>query len=328
MKNVVYPENWFLAILVLSLQAVVWLLRKSVLVTIAVLGGVGGLISAVFFRPSKEAKPTPKAVAKPAQPVQAAAQGQEFQDTVFVDKPTLAAGDFKIADRLLSIPLDPDVAVVHLRVYYSEKLVRRWMVVKEPMLRALMKAREHALPDASFDPKVGLEAIKAESVVLAEKLINSFGKPVAVKAKEVKVEATKATPAPQPRAAERTKETRNDEGRKAARPMQRATVPPPPPGQRYVPTATVGETFEGELIEAAPQTIRPVGRDPYEVFQARLRLANGAEIPFRGAELERELSAVGIKLGERIAITPQGKVPVELAGGKKGTKNVYRVDRL
>lgn len=95
-----------------------------------------------------------------------------------------------------------------------------------------------------------------------------------------------------------------------------------------VPTVTKGFTYVGELVRAGAQVVRPTNRTPYEIFEAALRLDNGAELPLRGAELERELVASGCEIGQRVAITPMGKVPVDLGGDKVGQKNLYRVARM
>jgi hypothetical protein len=81
-------------------------------------------------------------------------------------------------------------------------------------------------------------------------------------------------------------------------------------------------------VRAGFQTRTPKNRPSYEVFEASLQLDNGAELALRGAELERELTANGCAVGERVAITPMGKVPVTLANGSEGQKNLYRARRL
>lgn len=81
-------------------------------------------------------------------------------------------------------------------------------------------------------------------------------------------------------------------------------------------------------MRAGSKRMTPQNRDPYEVFEAVLLLDNGAELPLRGAELEREITTSGCKVGQRLAITPMGKVPVTLASGAEGSKNLYKVQGL
>jgi hypothetical protein len=87
-------------------------------------------------------------------------------------------------------------------------------------------------------------------------------------------------------------------------------------------------TFEGQLVRAGTERMTPKGRNPYEVFEAHIRLANGVDMPLRGVELERELERCKVGLGDRVAITPMGKVPVTMANGEEKSKNVYRVVKL
>ena len=91
---------------------------------------------------------------------------------------------------------------------------------------------------------------------------------------------------------------------------------------------TTGFTYQGRLTKAGPQIQRPPNKRSFEVFEATIQLDNGAELALRGAELERELLAAGVQLGNRVAITPMGKVPVQLANGEEGKKNLYRVENL
>jgi flagellar basal body rod protein FlgC len=240
--------------------------------------------------------------------------------------------EFMAADRIVSIRLDPPVAVLNLRIYYKQKVIKREMIVTEQRLRTLMQGRHHSLGEVAFDPVKGMEMIKDETVQKAQDLINSTG--------NLKVSKAKVKPA------ERTEKLAQPRQEKVVAPRQQveikpvepkaAAVPkvqPPPehpatPRNSYVPKPTVGVTFEGKLVAAGSRTFRPEGRAPYETFEAMLKLDNGVDVPLRGAELERELQRFNVLIGERVAITPMGKVPVTLPSGDEGSKNVYRVARL
>jgi hypothetical protein len=264
----------------------------------------------------------PKASNRPQQPrpasVAVAPQDNlaaEVPDTVF------HTGTYDVADRIVSIRLDPPVGVINLRIYNAQKIVKRDLIINEPRLKAMMRGRRHTFAEASFDAIQGLDAIKDDSVNLAESLINALGKVSVRQAKPVNP-VTVSKPVP----------------------VQEATVKPSPPQAIAVPSHGTeapevasqvfatrplkGTTYVGTLIRAQTETMRPKGRSPYETFQALLRLDNGVELPLRGAELERELTASQCQLGQRIAITPMGKVPVELAGGGEGSKNLYRVKNM
>lgn len=258
------------------------------------------------------------------------AQGRDFENTVAVEPVSRTNSEFKVADRILTIRLDPPVAVLHLRVYNSDRLVKREMIVTEPRLKALLQNRRHTLPDAAFDPSNGFEDIKSETVELAEQLINAKGN---MKVKQARTSVDiQPKPAELPKAVEKVVK----QVAKVAKPSQaQAETPKPkmvtpalPSGPSYVPSPVVGVAFEGELVSAGSRRVTPTGRPAYEVFEAKVRVSNGVDVPLRGAELERELEGMGIQLGERVSITPMGKVPVTLPGGKTGDKNVYRVARL
>lgn len=233
--------------------------------------------------------------------------------------------EFIAADRIVTIRLDPSVAVVHLRVYKAQGLVKREMIVTEPRLRGLLQGRRHTLADAKYDPAMGLDDIKDETVNLVQDLINLKG--------NTKVKAFKPVPEPKPMPKPPTKPAPKAEVKAALAPAPQMVTPakreskPLPPAKTFAPRVETGVTFEGCLIAAGTRVMSPQGRDPYETFEAKLRLANGVDLPLRGLELDRELQAMGVQIGENVAITPLGKVPVSLAGGEEGFKNMYRVER-
>ena len=98
-----------------------------------------------------------------------------------------------------------------------------------------------------------------------------------------------------------------------------------PVGERFDPRPTPGTRFEGLLVSAGSITVSQPGRAPYKTFEARLRLSNGIDLPMRGWELAREIERAGVKIGQVVAITPMGRVPVDVAGGARGEKNMYAV---
>jgi len=240
--------------------------------------------------------------------------------------------EFIAADRIVSIRLDPPVAVLNLRVYSKQKLIKREMLVTEPRLRTLMQGRHHSLGEVTFDPFKGLEAIKDETVELAQDLINTTGNMRGSKAKVKPVERVEKPPQPKQ---EKVVDKRQQSETKPVDPKP-VTAPkahvvqeqPVQPRNSYVPKPTVGVTFEGKLVQAGSRRFTPEGRAPYETFEALLKLDNGVDVPLRGTELERELQRFNVQIGERVAITPMGKVPVTLPSGDEGSKNVYRVARV
>lgn len=259
---------------------------------------------------------------------------RDFAQTVAVDNIGQQQSDFKIADRILTIRLEPPVAVLHLRVYSADRVIKRDMIINEPRLRGLLQGRRHELPDISFDPAKGFEEIKEDTVVAAQNLINTKGN-MKVKRGQTKVElvrkpqeaptATKVE-TPKPAAIEVQKPKAESVHQVDQSPKQKFE-PTKTTANPVVPKPAVGTTFEGHLIAAGSQVVRPQGRKPYETFEAKIRLGDGVDVPLRGAELERELERIGVKLGERVAITAMGKVPVTLPSGEERYKNVYRVER-
>lgn len=253
---------------------------------------------------------------------------------------TVQTADFEVADRIISIRLVPPVGVLNMRVYQDSKVIKRDLIIHEPRLRAIMRGRRFTFPDAPFDPRADLEGIKDETVQLAEKLINDVGnarvkahkppkdefkvkpeaaKPVDTAAKAVKAPVVQAPPVSQVQATPPAPATAPRAPRQEQKPVANRVFAPQP---------TVGITYVGKLTQAGAHKVTPRGRDPYEVFQATIEMDNGAVLPLRGAELERELESAGCRIGERVAITPMGKVPVALSSGGEGSKNLYKVDNL
>ncbi len=238
---------------------------------------------------------------------------------------------YEAADRIAGIRLDPPVGVINLRVYNKARLVKRDLIVNEPVLKALMKGRRHNFPDVKFDPIEGLDAIKDETVELAEKLINDLGNRSVKAMKPRKDDFPRAKPAAAPAPATApAKEAPKAEPARAPVQAQAPVAPPRPSvdAKTVTPTIKTGYTYVGQLRRAGTQIQRPPGRAPYEAFEATLLLDNGAELALRGGELERELTAAGCQIGQKVAITPMGKLPVHLADGGEGKKNLYRVENL
>ncbi len=233
---------------------------------------------------------------------------------------------FEVADRIVSIRLDPPVGVINLRVYNEQAMVKRDLIVSEPCLRALMKGRRHTLPDVPYDRMAGLDQIKDETIEAVEKLINELGNRAVRATRPRKDDFVRSAPAATPVHA--APEAAKHEPVRPAAVAQAAVKGDPPMTSVVAPKVTAGFTYVGKLMKAGSEVVRPNGRAPYEVFEATLQLDNGAELALRGAELERELTANGCDVGQRVAITPMGKVPVTLGNGSEGSKNLYRVKRM
>lgn len=261
-------------------------------------------------------------------PVAVESAGDMGPETVFINDSNFAG-----ADRIVSIKLDPPVGTLYLRVFYETQTVKRELIIWEPKLKRLLGGRKHELPDVKFESLNGLEPIKDESIELVESLINERG---SEKVKGVK-QPKKAYPLTRPKEQEAPAKV-------IPAPLASPQAPTPPPAEQraspvqrtqatmpeqiFVPKAREGYTYVGQLLSAGPRLVTPRNRPHYEVFELTIKLDNGAELPLRGAELERELLAAGCELRDRISVTPMGKVPVELTNGGRGEKNLYKVHKV
>jgi hypothetical protein len=240
---------------------------------------------------------------------------------------TTATSEFEAADRIVSIRLIPPVGVINLRVHDKLELVKRDLVVSEPCLRALMKGRRHTLPDVPYDRMAGLDPIKDETIEAFEKLINEVGRLAVRGGRPRKDDVVRYKALVQPTGAP-VAVVPSEGQAKPGTAMRDTPKGDPPMASVVAPKVLPGYTYVGKLVKAGTETRRPNGRPAYEIFEVTLLLDNGAELALRGAELERELSSNGCRIGERVRITPMGKVPVTLASGEEGAKNLYRVQRM
>lgn len=312
--------------LTVLLFGTVTLMFKGLLFSGRVMGMIVVPLARMAVRPlstRREARP----VRQQTVPVQVDVAALEQPEIADAGPATvMQGGDFDAADNIITMRLDPPVGVIHLRVYRSAGIVKRDLVISEPALTVMMKGRRHNFPDAPYYAIGGLEAIKDETVALTEKLINSFTNPQGAVETAVKADEQRADALAPVVVAKQTPQ--QEEAKPVAPPAPAENKPPPQHAKVVAPRVTEGYTYVGKLVKAGTQKFNPVGRKPYEVFQATLALDNSAELSLRGAELARELAAAHCEVGSRVAITPMGKVPVALNDGSEGTKNLYRVQKM
>lgn len=280
-----------------------------------------------------------RAVSVPVDAVAAAVEAREGPTTVMLSH-------LEPADRIERVMLG-DVAVLFARVFIGRGIIKQELRIRCSELRYLLNTNLLLLPDVPYDRKLPvkrmLERLGADAKAHLEKI------------------ATMATGEMPGRSAAKRRE---DNKQRAAAPKQEAVqserVQQPPPaaqqatqlaaqpvperpsiqadelaqagrdarGRSVVPSIQTGYTYVGKLMEAGSTMKRPPNKDPYTVFEATLLLENGAELPLRGAELERALQRAQVQLGDKVAVTPMGKLPVTLAGGKEGMKNLYAVVKM
>jgi len=277
-------------------------------------------------------------------PVDAVAAAVEARE----GPPTVMLSTYEPADRIERVVLG-DVAVLFARVFYQRGIIKRELRIRCSELRYLLDTNLLLLPDVPYDRHVPikrmLERLGADAKTHLETIAGVVSghvpervaqrrrkddKPGAQAGKQETAQAERVQAAPQaPRAvqpqqaleqavAERPP-VQADEQEAASRPQKERAV---------VPSIQTGYTYVGTLLEAGAMMKRPANKDAYTVFEATLLLDNGAELPLRGAELERALQRAAVQLGDKVAITPMGKVPVSLAGGKEGMKNLYAVTKM
>lgn len=104
---------------------------------------------------------------------------------------------FKVADRIVTVNLQPAVGVIRLKVYESAMKVHAEMVITDEAMRKLMKGRTHSLLEMTFDPAKGLDGVKAAALAEGTRLMKSATPQVKTTVTPTK---TKTRPAPQKRA--------------------------------------------------------------------------------------------------------------------------------
>lgn len=265
-----------------------------------------------------------------------------------VSSQNLQPSSFEVADLIVTVPMKPSVGVINLRIYEGSKTIKRDVLINEPRLRAIMRGRRFNLSEVPIQGVYNLEEVKKTASKDAEELINRIGNANS-SAQKVINDTVAAKEVQKPKVAKPTV----DVGVKAEGPapiQHKVDVPKAPTqsvmrepqpeeqsvrevksvrpsGKVYTPTM-IGHIYEGVLKRAGTKRMTPPGRAAYETFEAVLVLDNGAELPLRGAELEREISSNGCRVGDRVAIQPMGKVPVTLPDGEQRSKNLYHVRNL
>jgi hypothetical protein len=258
---------------------------------------------------------------------------------------TLQKAEFDVADRIVSIRLEPALGVINLRLYMAKQLVQGDLIIHEPELKKRMGGRLHRLSNVNFTSYTEIDTLRETAIEQATSLINEKGR------EKTSAQGSLAKPAkPVARALERKAETVT-----MSRPVDAEALPSQPvvklPAAKqamhdntsgstrfgsaslqhakvFRPVAQAGITYVGRLKSFGHRRQTRPDKTSYEVFEAVLTLDNGAELPLRGAELERELRGCGVIQGEFVSITPTGKVPVTLHNGDQGAKNLYRVERM
>ena len=86
--------------------------------------------------------------------------------------------EYGAADRIVSVPLMPDVGVIRMRIYIAQAVVKSDLIVSDHGLRALLGGRSHSLADKPFDAAGGLVEAKKELIDEATRRIKSVMPPV------------------------------------------------------------------------------------------------------------------------------------------------------
>lgn len=259
---------------------------------------------------------------------EAKSRTDDFKDTVVAP---VQKADFEIATRVhvANLEVAHGVQVGRLWFYIYDKKVRRVFKVEDRQIQAILGDTQrprsrYYMEDLPWDSKSGEEGIKAlerttvEEVckLVYERANRRAGTKTNKQAKEAKAlpQALKIAPAlasvksedikPQVAQATSTSEAPAEVKKSVARPVE-------------------GRTHEGVIAEMG-RTMRP-GRDGnYEAYCLKLEL-NGVHTPLYGVELERELLERKAQAGDLVRVIDMGRQPVQLAEGRTGFKNLYRV---
>jgi hypothetical protein len=250
---------------------------------------------------------------------------------------TVMVNNHDPADRIERVVLG-DVAVLFARVYYGGNVIKQELRIRCSELKYLLQTNLLLLPEVPFDPKRPIKRTLEKLAVGAQEHLEAVAHAATVGAPRRKAtqprDDEQSRKAPQvSQAPERVVQAQNTPEAPSAHPApqpanQARNEAGAPAGKLVVPTIKTGYTYEGKLLEAGSALKHPPGREPYKTFEATILMENGAELPLRGAELERALQRAEANIGDRIAVTPMGKIPVTLAGGKEGAKNLYAVVNL
>lgn len=265
--------------------------------------------------------------AAPVQPASAPMAGAAPPGAVVSRQAAVSAGPrtYEPADRILLVTFGQGWSVT-VRVYQQRKTAERTLRCNDPQMAADLKHTyfTNVFPmDAVSLEAHSLEAILRDCEVTAPlkaaELLKRLGDP-----------QLQALPKGQaPVVAQTTAATVQAELQVAPEVVQPETAPVPPAVAPTRPSAKAAPAGSGPRVEGS---VVNAGRKPSlhggETFEVILQTDGGEQTIKRGWQLQQLFDRLGVKVGDRIAITDLGRQPIEPAPGQEGGKkfkNTYDV---
>lgn len=245
-----------------------------------------------------------------------------------------APGD--VSDRIKTVDFYQGkllLGVMWIYLYPRKQVARRVLKVLDPhLVRALGRDR-YFLTDVPFNEQIGLDSIIHDFHKEVSKLLDRrVGKANRSRAMEPQMDRSAAAPADAVATVPASSQpARKEPEEKKPEPtvVDQAAAPGDIVGaaksdsQRHVK----GEAIEGTVTIARFTNKSSNDGSSYKTFC--LTIHDGArEIPYFGAELQRHVSDLAIKPGDRIRVVYMGKQKVSQEGEPNRFKNLYQVTRL
>ena len=246
----------------------------------------------------------------------------------------------KIADRIKTANISSgrhDLGVMWLYLYPEHKKARRVFKVLDRHLADALGFQRYYYPDVPFDPAKGTDGIMSD---FHKEVSKQLDRRIAAAdrsrraAEETAARKTVEKPVEQPKAAPQV--AKEVPTARAEAPVKQPPVQAPSPAPSPVPEVSVqapahkrqvaGEAFQGTITQAG-MTTRHGAQGAYKSYC--LTIHDGTrEVPFFGAELQRQAADMGIKPGESVRIVYMGKQPIDIEGKPSSFKNLYQVTRV
>lgn len=265
--------------------------------------------------------------AAPVQPAAAPVVGAAPLGAVVSRQAAAVAGprSYEPADRILLVTFGQGWSVT-VRVYQQRKTAERTLRCNDPQMAADLRHTyfTNVFPmDAVSLEAHSLEAIlrdcEVSAPLKAAELLKRLGDPQLQALPKGPAQVVAQTPATAVPA----------EPRVAPEMVQPESAPVPPAVAPARPTAKAAPAAAGPRVEGS---VVNAGRKPSlhggETFEVIIQTDGGEQTIKRGWQLQQLFDRLGVKVGDRIAITDLGRQPIEPAPGQEGGKkfkNTYDV---
>jgi hypothetical protein len=272
------------------------------------------------FAPTVQAAPPAKAIAP------ARANGERDNLVLRSAEPVMGAIGGAGCDRVRTVEVSGPhkhlFGVMWFYLYPREKKAKRLFKVMDPELKRVLNDDNgrYFLPDAPYDPVTGFEPLRRATFVEVQKLLGK--REVKVRDKRAEQPAVEARP------------------QTAATPLAKPAVAQAVAVEHAVNVANAnqadaagaarkvkGDVYEG-IVTVARVVTRQGATGPYQNFCLTVN-AGGKEVPLYGAELQRIVQDLSLKVGENVKVVFMGKQRIDIPGQEKPAwKNLYQVNRV